>query len=260
MTSSSSIIFSLLILVTGGLYSLTAILTHGVSVYGPNSFTGISRFQSISSRLSTLTFINSLQSVNPTHRRHICVNCVDKRQISMTKYLDSIKRISVSVTNNTNTVPLTYDKWRSSVFYMTPLSSSELQQITRQSFGSLSSEYFDTLMSSMNQSSQDNIINLFILSSILDIIFGSLIVPVLDIPSSIKNILGLMSLSYPFLAAIVGYSSPQTLNRLQVALMRFMSRSSDMDLKKERERIAYHEAGAVKLSILFAMSICHTIE
>jgi hypothetical protein len=66
-------------------------------------------------------------------------------------------------------------------------------------------------------------------------------VPVFDIPVAVKNLLGLILLSYPFVAAVVGYSSPQTLSRLA----RYQFRRNYRETAKERERIAYHEAGAV---------------
>lgn len=153
---------------------------------------------------------------------------------SLTKYLDSLK--SDSQMNNQQRQ---YKKWRSTILYIQQLSTNELLQLTSQTFSNR--KYFDDLIASMNTASQQNeLIGLYITSTLLDILFGSLVVPSLHISSALKNVLGLMSLSYPFLVALIGYSSPQLITK---AANFFANKFKKESFDKEKERVIYHEAG-----------------
>lgn len=117
------------------------------------------------------------------------------------------------------------------------ISKFDLQFATRTSFSS--DDYFGDLFKNMNSGTA--LTGPYLLFSFLPILFTSIILPQIDfIPRNMITIFSSISLVLPFVYLSVNIIAPDVLVRL---LYNNDSGDSDRVKIKQRERIAYHEAG-----------------
>lgn len=143
-------------------------------------------------------------------------------------------------------------KFASSISFAKPMSSKEFYQISRISFSS--PRYFEDIIQSMDINQKSNeLIRLYISSSIISVIFSSIVFPIIDMSQDLKNILSIACLAYPFLGAIVCFSFPDIMFKL-IASLRNVTRKN-LDGNLESERILYHEAGHILVGYLCGVAV-----
>jgi hypothetical protein len=159
------------------------------------------------------------------------------QQQSLTKSLNSLK--------NAGKLP----KFASSIAFAKPMSSKEFYQVSRISFSS--SSYYDEVIRSMDiNQKQNQLISIYILTSIISILSASIVFPLINMPVDIKNALSLFCLSYPFIGALICFSFPDIVFKLIAYIQNYGRRN-----KLEDERILYHEAGHILVGYLSGVAV-----
>jgi len=138
-----------------------------------------------------------------------------------------------------------FKKWSSVDLNYTSISKTDLYMSTRTSFSS--QNYLDDLI---NAAQNTNLIDKnMILSMIGLVLTDSILLPQATfLPVLLRNVIGIISLSIPFLLLSLSVISPDTLNSLK----RIYNKP---DIKKEKDRIIYHEAGHFLVGYLCGVPI-----
>jgi len=136
-------------------------------------------------------------------------------------------------------------KWNSVNLNYRAISKKELYIATRTSFSS--EEYLEDILRSTRESNLVDI-NLTIGSIVLILLNCVFIPQVTFIPRPITNLLGVSSLAFPFVILTLSLVAPDALVFLKKAFMQ-------VDVKKQEDRIAYHEAGHFLVGYLCGVPI-----
>ena len=187
---------------------------------------------------------NRISNRNANTKHQIFINNRNSHNIQATT-------VPIDVTTQLNDLKRSgkLNRWASSVTFAKPMSEIDLLFITRTSFSS--TKYFDDLLLSMEKSKRNYISSNFVVSTIIFSLIGLIVIPQIhEIPVSVKNIFGLLSIAYPFIYTIVAGVSPDFIKRFDKILQ--FGKENEID---ELERILYHEAGHMLVGYLCGVAI-----